>query len=81
MPDESLSAWLVDAVAGYLSLPPSQVDTGARLLSQGFDSVHAMALCVDVEERWGVLVDPTLAWEHPTIDAIAAHLGRQIGRT
>ncbi|MCS7476804.1 acyl carrier protein [Umezawaea endophytica] len=80
MSDEVLRAWLVDAVAGYLALPPSRVGTDVKLRSLGLDSAHAMGLCVDVEERWGVLVEPTLAWDFPTIDAIAAHLGGLIDR-
>jgi acyl carrier protein len=81
MSDDSLRAWLVDAVAGYLALPPSQVGTAVKLRSLGLDSVHAMGLCVDIEERWGILVEPTLAWDFPTIDAIVAYLGGQIDRT
>ncbi|HEX6342141.1 acyl carrier protein [Umezawaea sp.] len=81
MSDESLRAWLVDAVAGYLGLPPSRVGTGVKLRSLGLDSVHAMGLCVDVEERWGILVEPTLVWDFPTIDAVVAHLGGRIDRT
>ncbi|MEV8443916.1 acyl carrier protein [Actinosynnema sp. NPDC051121] len=78
MSEESLRAWLVDTVAGYLELPPSQVGTDVALRSLGFDSVHAMGLCVDIEQRWGILVDPTLAWDFPTIDTIVAHLGAQL---
>ena len=74
MADEALTSWLVDAVAGYLAVPASRVGTDVTLQTLGLDSVHAMALCVDIEDRWGVLVEPTLAWDHPTIDAIAAHL-------
>ncbi|TQM79935.1 acyl carrier protein [Saccharothrix saharensis] len=74
MSDDTLRAWLVDTVAGYLKLPPSQVGTDVTLRSLGLDSVHAMALCVDIEDRWGVLVEPTLAWDFPTIDTIVTHL-------
>ncbi|MFE2756162.1 acyl carrier protein [Actinosynnema sp. NPDC059335] len=81
MSDEALRAWLVNTVAGYLGLPPSRVDADVALRSLGFDSVHAMGLCVDIEERWGILVDPTLAWDFPTVDAIVAHLRGEIERT
>jgi acyl carrier protein len=80
MSDESLRAWLVTAVAAYLALPPSQVGTGTKLRSLGLESVHAMGLCVDIEERWGVLVEPTLVWDFPTIDTIATHLSGRIAR-
>jgi acyl carrier protein len=79
--DESLRVWLVDAVAGYLALPPSQVGTGVKLRSLGLDSVHAMELCVDIEQRWGILVEPTLAWDFPTIDSIVTHLSGRLGQT
>jgi acyl carrier protein len=79
--DESLRTWLVDAVAGYLKVPPSKVGTEVALHSLGLDSVHAMALCVDIEDRWGILVEPTLAWDFPTIDAIVTHLAPLIART
>ncbi|WP_086823764.1 acyl carrier protein [Allokutzneria sp. NRRL B-24872] len=80
MADETVDTWLVEAVAGYLAVPASQIGTDVRLQALGLDSVHAMALCVDIEDRWGVLVEPTLAWDHPTIDAIAAHLKGQLHR-
>ncbi|GHH49994.1 acyl carrier protein [Lentzea cavernae] len=75
MAEEALTGWLVDAVAGYLAVPASRIGTGVPLQALGLDSVHAMALCVDIEARWGVLVEPTLAYDHPTINAIAEHLG------
>jgi acyl carrier protein len=81
MSDESLRTWLVDTVAEYLTLPPSQVGTEVKLRSLGFDSVHAMGLCVDIEERWGILVEPTLAWDFPTIETIVAHLRGLIDHT
>ncbi|WP_055479978.1 acyl carrier protein [Sphaerimonospora mesophila] len=37
-------------------------------------------LCVDIEEATGLLVEPTLAWDHPTIDAITAHLTELLSR-
>ncbi|MFC6091772.1 acyl carrier protein [Saccharothrix lopnurensis] len=81
MPDDTLRTWLVEAVAGYLELPPSQVGADVALRSLGFDSVHAMGLCVDIEERWGILVEPTLVWDFPTVDTIVDHLGGRIGQS
>lgn len=81
MSEESLRGWLVEVVAGYLELPPARVGTDVTLRSLGLDSVHAMGLCVDIEQRWGILVEPTLAWDFPTIDTIATHLGGRLDRT
>jgi hypothetical protein len=33
-----------------------------------------MALSNDIDEEFEIDVDPTLAWDHPTVDAITAYL-------
>ncbi|MFF4772588.1 acyl carrier protein [Microtetraspora fusca] len=74
MPDRDLHRWLTERVAHYLELPPAEIDPRVKLRTYGLESIHALSLCVDVEEATGLLVEPTLAWDHPTIDAIAVHL-------
>ncbi|MGI5157355.1 acyl carrier protein [Microbispora sp. CA-102843] len=69
-----LRRWLIERVAAYLRLPPAEIDPTVKLRTYGLDSIHALSLCVDVEETVGLLVEPTLAWDYPTIDDIAAHL-------
>ncbi|MBB2740608.1 UNVERIFIED_ORG: acyl carrier protein [Microbispora rosea subsp. rosea] len=73
-PHGDLRRWLIERVAVYLRRPPAEIDPTVKLRTYGLDSIHALSLCVDVEEAVGLLVEPTLAWDHPTIDDIAAHL-------
>lgn len=82
-PHGDLRRWLIERVAVYLRLPPAEIDPTVKLRTYGLDSIHALSLCVDVEEAVGLLVEPTLAWDHPTIDDIAAHLAGLLsgGRT
>ena len=40
----------------------------------GLDSVFALNLCTDLEQEFGILAQPTLTWDYPTIDAVAGHL-------
>ena len=74
MPDRDLRQWLTERVADYLERPPAEIDPTVKLRDYGLNSIHALGLCVDIEETVGLLVEPTLAWDHPTIDTIAAHL-------
>jgi acyl carrier protein len=74
VPNRDLHRWLTERVADYLQRPPAEIDPMVKLRTYGLDSIHALSLCVDVEEAVGLLVEPTLAWDYPTIDAIAAHL-------
>ncbi|MFI7625673.1 acyl carrier protein [Microbispora rosea] len=75
-----LRRWLIERVAAYLGLPPAEIDPTVKLRTYGLDSIHSLSLCVDVEEAVGLLVEPTLAWDHPTIEDIAAHLADLLSR-
>ncbi|MFJ9178085.1 acyl carrier protein [Streptomyces sp. NPDC102360] len=74
----AIRAWLLDRVAYYLELPVADIDEGAALAELGLDSVYALTLCGDVEDRFGLVVEPTMAWDHPTVDAITAHLAGEL---
>lgn len=69
-----IQAWLVERIAAELEISPSEIDTTADLTSYGLGSMQAVSLSGDVEEWLDVSVPATLAYEYPTIDAIAAHL-------
>lgn len=36
--------------------------------------MYALILCGDIEDHLGLALEPTVAWDHPTIDALAGHL-------
>lgn len=71
---EGLIAWLTERVAVYLQRDPDEIDPGEPLAEYGLDSVAALSLCGDVEEDFDLILDPTVAWDYPTIAAFAAHV-------
>ncbi|MFJ9005164.1 acyl carrier protein [Streptomyces canus] len=73
-PDTELRSWLRARVAHYAQLDAAAIDTTATLTTYGLDSVYALILCGDIEDHLGVALEPTVAWDHPTIDALAGHL-------
>ncbi|MER5210220.1 acyl carrier protein [Streptomyces sp. NPDC002838] len=77
---QAIRRWLVDRVAYYLERTTAEIDEGTELAEMGLDSVYALTLCGDVEDRFGLVVEPTMAWDHPTIDAITAHLAAELAR-
>ncbi|WP_433449955.1 acyl carrier protein [Streptomyces sp. CA-142005] len=77
---EVIRAWLTERVAYYLECSPADLDQGAELTELGLDSVYALNLCGDVEDRFGLVVEPTLAWDHPTIDAITVFLSAELAQ-
>ena len=75
---EELRTWLIDRVAFYLERPAAEIEGSAKLAEYGLDSLYALTLCGDIEDEFGIPVSPTLAWDHPTVDAIAELLVREI---
>ncbi|MFC9876736.1 acyl carrier protein [Nocardia salmonicida] len=70
--------WLIDRVADYTERAPHQVDPLIPLAELGMDSVSAVALCGEIEDRWMLDIDPTLVFEYPTIAAIATYLTAEV---
>ena len=69
-----IAAWLTERIAYFLEKQPSDIDPDVELVELGLDSVYALTLCGDIEERFGLAVEPTLPWDYPTVHALAGHL-------
>ncbi|MBB1253130.1 acyl carrier protein [Streptomyces alkaliterrae] len=70
--------WLIERVAEYREIPAADVDPDVPLAELGLDSVYVLSLCGDVEDHYGLVVEPTVAWDHPTVDALAKHLHAEL---
>lgn len=70
----ALRGWLTARLALYLDRPEDTLDHRTPLAEYGMDSVAALSLCGDLEEEHGLIVDPTLVWDHPTVVDLVAHL-------
>ncbi|MFC8349609.1 acyl carrier protein [Streptomyces sp. NPDC057280] len=70
----ALRGWLTARLALYLDRPEASLDDRTPLVAYGMDSVTALSLCGDLEDEHGLIVDPNLVWDHPTIADIVDHL-------
>lgn len=68
-----LAAWIGDWIRQNLTLE-GEIALDDTFVGLGLDSVHAMMLVGDLEEKLGRRLPPTLAWDHPTLGAMAEHL-------
>ncbi|MCC9312013.1 acyl carrier protein [Kitasatospora sp. RB6PN24] len=66
--------WLLDRISLYVKRPAESIDPGVPLAEYGLDSVCALGLCGDLEEEFGLAVEPTLLWDHPTLERLTARL-------
>lgn len=74
-----LERWLTERVAYYLDVPGGRVDPDVPLVELGLDSVYAMTLSGDIEERFDLELEPTVAWDHSSIRKLAAFLHEELG--
>ncbi|MDH6113783.1 acyl carrier protein [Kitasatospora sp. MAP12-15] len=78
MSTEEIRDWLLGRVAFYLQRPAEEIDSTVKLAEYGLDSLYALTLCGDIEDEFDIPVVPTLAWDHPTVDAIAELVHQQV---
>ena len=66
--------WLRGCAAAYAQRPAEEIDPDLPLSEYGLDSVYALSLCAEIEDRYGIEVEPTLMWDHPAIGPLAEAL-------
>lgn len=75
---EQIEAWLVDLVASRSGMDPENVDSAAPFAALGLRSVDAVDMMARLGEWIGAPVPALLAWDHPTIGALARHLATNV---
>lgn len=79
VPDHVLPrGWLLDRVALYLGRDAETIDPTVPLAEYGMDSVCALSLCGDLEDEFGLVVEPTLLWDHPTVQSLLGFLATEL---
>ncbi|GCE20006.1 hypothetical protein KDK_38060 [Dictyobacter kobayashii] len=75
-----LRSWLVEHVAEALKVAPGAVNINTPFAYYGMDSAQAVSLSADLEDLLHRSLAPTLAYDYPTIDALARYLanGEQV---
>ncbi|MEU1184204.1 acyl carrier protein [Streptomyces sp. NPDC005820] len=76
--EEAIRAWMVDYLVDKLSVDPSTVDTSRAFEDYGLDSRAGIQMCGKLEKFVELRLSPALLYEHSSIDAVAAHLGRRL---
>jgi acyl carrier protein len=75
-----IASWLAERVASYLDTEPDGIDRDLPLAEYGLDSVYALTLCGEIEDELNLSVEPTLAWDHPTVNAMAEYLHTELSK-
>jgi acyl carrier protein len=68
---DHVEKWLIDYTAEVLAVAPDTIDTGASFQRLGLDSSAALGMTGDLGAWLGRDLDATVAYDHPTIRALA----------
>ncbi|MGD1922458.1 MAG: phosphopantetheine-binding protein, partial [Pleurocapsa sp.] len=77
--NQSIQSWLSQRLSNKLQIPLEKIDRSLSFADYGIDSVMAVELAQDLEE-WlpdDLEIEPTLAWNFPSIEALAGYLASQ----
>jgi acyl carrier protein len=78
MTKEEIAAFCVDHVAEIMRIPKESIDTQANFARLGLDSAMSVYLVMELEEKFKLELDYDMLVEHPTIEALSAHLAGKV---
>lgn len=71
---QDLRDWISSYIAARGSGSVTELDPSRRFVQLGLDSLSTMAMMMALRARLGRDLPATLVWDHPTPNALAAHL-------
>ncbi|GAB6043143.1 acyl carrier protein [Endothiovibrio diazotrophicus] len=76
--EDSLRHWLAERVADYVQKQPQDIEPNVPLAEYGLDSVFALTLSGDIEDHLGLVLEPTVMWDYPTVGTLAKALAKAL---
>ncbi len=73
--DNQMVNCLKELFSSELKIQPDKIKEAANFDSLGFDSIILAELVKKIEERLGIVLEPSVFWEYPNIKTLATFLG------
>lgn len=75
---EELIDFLTNHLSKIVGIEQSKIKKNSNLQSFNLDSIHTMQLVVEIEERYGIELNPLLFWESSDLDSLSKEIQAQI---
>jgi myxalamid-type polyketide synthase MxaE and MxaD len=75
---DAVADWLSNRIAEMLGTDALNVDCATPFVEVGLTSIQAVELSGDLERWTQLTLSPTLAFDYPTIEAVADHVAAEI---
>jgi len=76
--EETILNWLAATLGGILGVAPEEIDVRQPFSYYGLGSTEAVMIIGDLETWLGCTFPETLAFDHPTIERLAQHVGANL---
>ena len=74
----AITSWLISEIEDLLSIDAGQLALDKPLVDYGLSSMTGMMFSGTIEEWLGIRLDPSVAWEYPTIESLAVYLAGEV---
>lgn len=71
---QQVQTWMIDYLAKLLMLDQARIDITDTFEIYGLDSAAMVGMTGDLSDWAGIEIDPVIAYDHPTIDAMSAQV-------
>lgn len=75
--EENIRNWLIGKIAIKINEQSDDINPTLPFSFYGLDSVAAIGMSGELESWLQCKLPPTLIWDYPTIDLLAAHLAKE----
>lgn len=73
---QEIQNWIILWLSKELNIETQKIDIQEQFVNLGLSSRQAVILTGELGDWLGIEIDPSLAWEYPTIKQIAEYLGK-----
>jgi acyl carrier protein len=74
----TIADFILDRLAEQLGLAPGGIDRDADLIEMGVKSIDAVLLSGELEDRFGIEVDPVILFECRTVNLVSAQVAEAL---
>lgn len=74
-----IQRFLISELARRIEIDPALIDPSQPLERYGLDSLNALRMARELEDRIGRRLPTTVLWDYPSIDGLAGYLVNELG--
>ena len=76
--EEELISFCREELSQMMGVTPESIDINANFEDLRLNSIHAMQMLDELEDRLGIAISPIVFWENPTLSSFCKNIFSQL---